>query len=267
MGPNYRPAAAGAIALRFTPQWRHGGGRGDRRAALSRVLHRARSKRCLGPLFDHARTDVGRRRGAAAWGGGETDGAELENDRNPIDYNDDDSDGDGLSREKEDRLGTSHLDVDTDGDGIEDGIEDYNRDGYHTAGETDPTNPDTDGDGIADGLEDADRNGITGADETSPHDRDSDEDGLLDGEEDANQNGRIDFGETDPRNPDTDEDGRLDAEDEFPLIPYESPMLKNGENGCTSQSGNSNSSGIYAALLMLGLVVRRSSSKGSGTHR
>jgi hypothetical protein len=195
--------------------------------------------------------------------GGEMDGDELNNGRNPIEYGDDDSDGDGLSRAQEDRLGTSHLDADTDGDGIEDGIEDYNRDGSHTSGEPDPTNPDTDGDGITDGLEDADRNGIWSPDETSPLDRDSDEDGLLDGEEDVNQNGRIDFAETDPRNPDTDEDGRLDAEDEFPLIPYQSPMLKNGENGCSSQPSRNGGPWMYGALLMIGLAVRRSSRKRS----
>ena len=52
---------------------------------------------------------------------------------------------------KEDRLGTSATERDSDGDGIEDGIEDYNRDGVQGAEETDPTNPDTDGDGIHDG--------------------------------------------------------------------------------------------------------------------
>ena len=57
-----------------------------------------------------------------------------------------DSDGDGLSDEKEKELGTDPNNPDTDGDGLNDGDEYYDY-------KTDPLDPDTDGGGIKDGAE------------------------------------------------------------------------------------------------------------------
>ncbi len=57
-----------------------------------------------------------------------------------------DSDGDGLTDEQEQKLGTNPNKADTDGDGLTDGSE---VNVFHT----DPLNPDTDGDGHSDGYE------------------------------------------------------------------------------------------------------------------
>jgi len=61
--------------------------------------------------------------------------------------------------------------------------------------------PDSDGDGIPDHIEDRNRDGRTTAGETNPRKRDSDRDGVPDGVEDRDQDGRVDPGETDPRVP------------------------------------------------------------------
>ena len=100
-----------------------------------------------------------------------------------------DTDGDGLTDEEEEALGTDPLDPDTDGDGVSDGDE--------VALGTDPLDPDTDGDGLSDGDEVA-----LG---TDPLDPDTDGDGLSDGDEVA-------LG-TDPLDPDTDGDGIPDGSD------------------------------------------------------
>ncbi|PIY93449.1 MAG: hypothetical protein COY69_01530 [Candidatus Magasanikbacteria bacterium CG_4_10_14_0_8_um_filter_32_14] len=57
-----------------------------------------------------------------------------------------DKDGDGISDDEEDKLGTNKWESDSDGDDISDKleIEKY---------QTNPTNPDTDGDGYRDGVE------------------------------------------------------------------------------------------------------------------
>ena len=86
-----------------------------------------------------------------------------------------DTDGDGLSDEREAELGT------------------------------DPEDDDTDGDLLPDGLEVE-----TG---TDPKERDTDNDGLNDGREDLNQNGVLDDGESDPRRSDTDGGGMPDADE------------------------------------------------------
>ena len=95
---------------------------------------------------------------------------------------------------------------DSDDDGLNDGEEDADQDGVLDEGETDPTNPDTDGDGLTDGTElglDSDLDPDTTTDPTNP---DSDDDGLTDGQEDVDGNGAVDVGETDPNNPDSDGD-------------------------------------------------------------
>ncbi len=115
------------------------------------------------------------------------DGQELENDLNPTDDSDCpnwyclrispvilltqsglyDFDGDGLTKEEEEALGSDYRSADTDGDGLIDGEE-------VTAG-SNPLVLDTDGDGLSDGLE------IELG--TSPIMVDSDGDSMSDGEE------------------------------------------------------------------------------------
>jgi hypothetical protein len=120
-------------------------------------------------------------------------------------------------------------DADSDDDGLSDGEEDQNHNGVVEAGETNPKNPDTDSDGIPDGVELGRTTGIKpppgmrGTDlsrfrgdadpstQTNPSLGDTDGDGLNDGEEDKNVDGRVDFDEPDPNNPDTDADGLVDG--------------------------------------------------------
>ncbi|MBX7257687.1 MAG: IPT/TIG domain-containing protein [Candidatus Hydrogenedentes bacterium] len=70
---------------------------------------------------------------------------------------------------------------DTDGDGLPNDVEDKNGNGVVDPGETDGLNADTDGDGIPDGKEDRSRDGIANPGETSPLNPDSDGDGIFDG--------------------------------------------------------------------------------------
>ena len=113
-----------------------------------------------------------------------------------------DSDGDGLSDEREAKLGTSPMDADTDSDGLPDGLE--------VKTKTDPVNSDTDYDGVPDGIEDAD------------------------------QDGRVDSGETDPRKgtnavvEDTDTDGVIDGKDRCPDTPTGSTV---NDEGCIAFEG------------------------------
>ncbi len=122
-----------------------------------------------------------------------------------------DIDGDGLTNDLEELLGTDINNPDTDGDGILDGIEDFNRNGRVDSLETNPLLSDTDKDGIIDGVEDANKNGFFEANETSPILADTDGDGILDGVEDANKNGILDKGETSSTNNDSDNDGIEDG--------------------------------------------------------
>ena len=80
-----------------------------------------------------------------------------------------DTDGDGLSDEKELELGTEPNNPDTDNDGLTDG-EEVNK--Y----KTDPLNPDTDYDALLDGAEVYDY-------KTNPLERDTDQGGVADGHE------------------------------------------------------------------------------------
>lgn len=72
-------------------------------------------------------------------------------------------------------------DQDTDGDELPDETEDRNGNGKTDPGETNYLNPDTDGDGLPDGVEDANLNGRVDEGETSPLNPDSDGDGVMDG--------------------------------------------------------------------------------------
>ncbi len=86
-----------------------------------------------------------------------------------------DSDGDGLSDEREAELGTDPHSADTDRDGLDDATE------VDTG--TDPTSRDSDNDGLPDGREDANRNGVLDDDETDPRRADTDGGGMGDAEE------------------------------------------------------------------------------------
>jgi hypothetical protein len=138
-----------------------------------------------------------------------------------------DADGDGLTDDEEQDLGTDPDNPDTDGDGLTDGEEvDTDGDGPDTGTGTDPLDPDTDDGGVTDGAEvdngtnpvddpaddlpstDTDGDGLTDDEEdtlgTDPDDPDTDNDGLSDGEE-VNTVG------TDPLDPDTDDGGVTDG--------------------------------------------------------
>ena len=100
-----------------------------------------------------------------------------------------DSDGDGLSDERELEIGTDPQNPDSDGDGLMDGEE--------LELGTDPIESDTDGDGVSDGKELE-----LGID---PVESDTDGDGVSDGEE-------LELG-TDPVESDTDGDGVSDGDE------------------------------------------------------
>jgi heat shock protein HslJ len=126
-----------------------------------------------------------------------------------------DTDGDGLTNQHEQGIGTDPNNADTDRDGLLDGQE------VLRLG-TNPLNPDTDGDGLTDGDE-AKRG-------TNPLNLDTDGDGLRDGDEvrigtnplkqDTDGDGLIDSAEPgpcpNPLNPDSDADGIIDGRDLSP---------------------------------------------------
>lgn len=141
-------------------------------------------------------------------------------------FGDADYDGDGLSNDEEDRLGTDKNNFDTDGDGLPDGYEvrglrEKAGDLPETTIRTNPLKQDSDGDGLGDKAElvvhktnpisaDSDSDGLRDGDEiarkTNPLITDSDGDGLLDGEE-------ITTYMTDPLNTDSDGDGLQDGDE------------------------------------------------------
>ncbi len=149
---------------------------------------------------------------------------------------DDDPDGDGLTNDEEEGLGTDPNDPDTDGDGLSDGEEVGDNHTYDEGEETDPLDPDTDGDGLSDGVETRGDGPLEELDPTDPLDPDTDDGGVDDGTEvltngtdpndgdddiadDADTDGdglsddeETDLG-TDPDDPDTDGDGLSDGEE------------------------------------------------------
>lgn len=149
--------------------------------------------------------------------------ADARNHANPLAQ---DTDGDGLTDNLEITFGCTFVnDADSDDDGLQDGYEDYNRNGTWNytsignstsqgSGETNPCNPDTDVDGLLDGVEE----GLFGAGPipvvtatgvvttVAALDDDSDNDGLSDWEE-VNATG------TNPLHWDTDGDGLSDADE------------------------------------------------------
>jgi len=149
-----------------------------------------------------------------------------------------DYDKDGLTKCKEEEIGTNPDIADTDGDGLIDGDE-------VTLYNTNPLNKDTDGDTLIDGEEvklyntnplskDTDSDKLMDNEEvnqynTLPNDKDTDDDTLIDGDEVLTY-------KTDPKMVDTDlgsigdgiEVGRgtdpLNAADDLPPAPVEEPM-------------------------------------------
>ncbi|WP_434044989.1 MULTISPECIES: DUF3344 domain-containing protein [Sorangium] len=144
---------------------------------------------------------------------GETDPNNGDDDVPPTD-----TDGDGLSDDLEDLIGTDPNDADSDDDGVIDGQEPNFSDDHDGDGLINALDPDSDGDGLFDGTElglpcdnaatdAAAESCIADADPTTtthPLDPDTDDGGVTDGAEDANHNGAIDEGETDPNNGDDD---------------------------------------------------------------
>jgi uncharacterized repeat protein (TIGR01451 family) len=146
-----------------------------------------------------------------------------------------DTDGDGLSDNLEETIGTDPSDADSDDDGVIDGEEPNPNLDNDGDGLFDALDPDSDNDGLFDGTElgkdcsdpatdmskkhcipDAD----SGSTQTSPLDWDTDNGGISDGSEDSNLNGKIDAGELNPttghgdddsQNIDHDSDGLSDA--------------------------------------------------------
>ena len=165
-----------------------------------------------------------------------------------------DTDGDGLSNDREVALGTNPSSPDSDGDELLDGDE-INR-------STDPLNTDTDADGLSDGEEvlrqgtdplnpDTDNDRLLDGDEisrgTNPLNMDSDGDMVNDGDEidlgldptkpDTDNDLRTDGDElascSDPKNPDTDGDGVIDGQDLDPCDPFNPSLTATAQAGVT----------------------------------
>jgi outer membrane protein OmpA-like peptidoglycan-associated protein len=178
--------------------------------------------------------------------GGVPDGSEDANhdggidtgETNPNDPADDssvnDADGDGLSDQEEQAIGTDPADRDSDDDGVIDGDEANHADDTDGDGLINALDPDSDNDGLYDGTETGVSTPPTGTDvsaghfvpdadpqtTTSPVDADSDDGGVRDGSEDRDHDGQMDSGETNPNNPaddstvmDTDGDGLSNGEE------------------------------------------------------
>jgi hypothetical protein len=165
--------------------------------------------------------------------GGLSDGAEDPNhdgavdtgERDPNDPSDDtdapdDTDGDGLTDDEEEGLGTDPNDADSDDDGLPDGLEPNPADDHDGDGSINPLDPDSDDDGVFDGTEagrdcagpgvDTDAgqcipDGDEGETTTGVLDPDTDDGGVNDGDEDTDKDGVVDSGERDPLNPSDDD--------------------------------------------------------------
>jgi len=147
-----------------------------------------------------------------------------------------DSDGDGLTNNQEEALGTDPNVKDTDGDGLSDGDE-VNK--YRTS----PLKADSDGDGLSDGDEvvkhltdpnkaDTDNDGLNDNDEIMTHrtdalKADTDGDGLADGQE-------INTTKTNPAKADTDGDGLTDGAE---VNTHKTDPLKADTDGDTLTDG------------------------------
>ncbi len=137
---------------------------------------------------------------------GEDDTVEGNGTQPGTDYEINDSDGDGLSDEYEEGIGTDPFNMDTDGDSLPDGAE-TNTGVYIDVEDTgtSPLTSDTDNDGLEDDDEILCRlYSLSGKFCSHPLDSDSDNDGLTDGDEYSN------YG-TNPIDHDSDGDGLLDG--------------------------------------------------------
>jgi MYXO-CTERM domain-containing protein len=164
------------------------------------------------------------------------DGKQDAGETDPLDPSDDatvtDTDGDGLSDDLEDEIGSDPNDKDTDDDGLLDGDEPNPTADSDGDGLKNPLDVDSDNDGLFDGTEAgkgcddaatdaAAKSCRADADpdtQTSPIDPDTDDGGVKDGSEDTNLDGKVDDGEKDPNDPsddadvvDADGDGLSDA--------------------------------------------------------
>jgi MYXO-CTERM domain-containing protein len=131
-----------------------------------------------------------------------------------------DSDGDGLSDDLEDHIGSDKTDTDTDDDGVPDGEEANFSNDEDGDGKINVLDEDSDADGLFDGTEggygcgpDTDKTKGTcipdadqGKTTTSMVDPDTDDGGVLDGAEDFDKDGKYEpnAGEGNPLNPDDD---------------------------------------------------------------
>jgi MYXO-CTERM domain-containing protein len=152
---------------------------------------------------------------------GKIDAGELD----PNDRSDDtdvkDSDGDGLSDDLEDHLGSDKTDMDSDDDGVPDGEEANPSNDEDGDGKINVLDEDSDADGLFDGTEGGYGCSGPGTDKTKGHcipdadqgktttsmvDPDTDDGGVLDGAEDFDKDGKYEpnAGEGNPLNPDDD---------------------------------------------------------------
>lgn len=154
-------------------------------------------------------------RNADTDGGGEADGSEIRNGRDPFLITDDmtfDMDGDGLTNGEEFNRGTNPRNPDSDGDGLSDRNDPFPLEkAFRT---------DADHDGVADEWEA--QHGLSPSDPTDAL-GDKDGDGLTNKKEFTE--------DTDPKTKDTDRDGIADGEElERGTDPEESPCLALTEN-------------------------------------
>jgi len=174
-------------------------------------------------------------------GDADIDGDNIPNWVDPDDdvVGDPDSDGDGLTDDEEEDLGTDPNDSDSDDDGLDDGTEVNDTD-------TDPLNPDTDGDGMDDGLEDE-----VGAD---PNDPDTDGDGIEDGPDgtgDDDEDGIINV--LDPLDPDQEPPADDDDDDDA-----RGNLYPTGGFTCSTAGGGQGLAMVLLALAAVGLRRRGS---------
>lgn len=165
-------------------------------------------------------------------------------------FGDADSDNDSLTNELELELGSDYNNADTDGDGLDDGYE-------YSVLETDLCRKDTDEDGITDGEEDFDEDGLNNSyeysAETEPMEADTDEDGLNDYQE------LIEY-KTDAFIEDTDEDELSDGDDvKLGFSPLKKDTNENGildkdeiiNQVCTKQIDNEERKGVDSVSVSL----------------
>jgi len=141
-----------------------------------------------------------------------------------------DTDGDGLSDNLENTIGSNPNDADSDDDGLLDGDEPNPADDADGDGDNNIADPDADGDGLFDGTEngldcshaDTDTtagnctpDGDSGATTTHHLIADTDGGGVSDGDEDINKDGVVDQNETDPNDP-ADDGTKCSDDDDCP---------------------------------------------------